>query len=61
VARNTCARCHGDLYPVDKIMPGTGKTADNLYVRTHTFLKNQSRPSGQTVPYGYNPELYYKK
>jgi len=49
------------MYPVDKIMPGTGKTADNLYVKTHTFLKNQSRPSGQTVPSGYNPELYYKK
>ena len=61
VARNTCVRCHGDLYSVDKIMPGTGKTADNLYVRTHTFLKNQSRPSGQTVPSGYYPELYYKK
>ena len=61
VARNTCVRCHGDLYAIDKIMPGTGKTADNLYVRTHTFLKNQSRPSGQTIPSGFYPELHYKK
>ena len=59
-AKDTCVRCHGTLYSVDKIMPGTGKTADNLYVRTHTFLKNQSRPGGQTVPSGYYPEIYKK-
>jgi cytochrome c553 len=59
-AKDTCVRCHGDRYPVDTVMPGTGKTAENLYVRTHTFLKNQSRPSGKTVPSGYYPEIYKK-
>ncbi|MCX5840154.1 MAG: hypothetical protein NTY16_01590 [Deltaproteobacteria bacterium] len=42
-------------------MPGTGETAENLYLRTHTFNKNQSRASGQTAPFGYTPETYYKK
>jgi hypothetical protein len=45
VAADTCKGCHGDTYSVDKIMPGTGKTADNLYLRTHTFFKDQARPS----------------
>jgi len=49
VAKDTCKACHGDTYSIDQIMPGTGKTADNLYLRTHTFLKDQSRPSKPTA------------
>lgn len=30
-------------------MPGTCKTADNLFLRTHTFNKNQTRPGGPTA------------
>ena len=31
-------------------MPGTGKTADNLFVRTHTFVKeNADRKGGPTA------------
>jgi len=40
-------------------MPGTGKTADNLYLRTHTFYKGQSRPGGPTV--SGTPEYYFRK
>ncbi len=59
--KGNCTPCHGDLYTVEKIMPGTGETAENLYLRTHTFNKNQSRASGQTAPFSYTPETYYKK
>jgi hypothetical protein len=38
---------------VDKIMPGSGKRADAPYMRIHTSLRNQSRPSGKTVPTGF--------
>jgi len=27
-------------------LPGAGKTADNLYLRTHTFNKNEAHKSG---------------
>jgi hypothetical protein len=59
--KGNCAKCHGEQYTVEKIMPATGKTANNLYLRTHTFNKNQSRPSGKTSPFGYSPDLYYQK
>jgi hypothetical protein len=41
VAAETCKECHKNdgLADADKYMPGTGKTADNLYVRTHSFNK----------------------
>lgn len=45
VAKETCKTCHGDTYNYEKIMPGTGGTAKNLTVRTHTFFKGQNRPS----------------
>jgi len=35
-----CVKCHDASYTVEKYMPNTGKTADNLFVRTHTFFKN---------------------
>jgi cytochrome c553 len=53
-----CSGCHDASFTFQKYMPGTGKTAENLYVRTHTFNKNQSRP---TVPTDYDlgkPEYY---
>jgi hypothetical protein len=49
IAKDTCKSCHGDTYAYEKIMPGTGATVKNLTVRTHTFYKDQSRPSQPTV------------
>jgi cytochrome c5 len=49
VAKASCVKCHDASYTVEKYMPGTGKTADNLFVRTHTFNKNQTRPGGPTA------------
>ncbi|HWI13345.1 MAG TPA: multiheme c-type cytochrome [Burkholderiales bacterium] len=58
-AAKSCAGCHDASYTVEKYMPGTGSTVQNLFVRTHTFNKNQSRASkGMTV--SGEPE-YYKK
>jgi hypothetical protein len=45
----SCAGCHDASYTPDKYMPGTGKTADNLFVRSHTFNKNQGRTGGPTA------------
>ena len=58
-AKASCAKCHDASYTVEKYMPGTGKTADNLYLRTHTFYKGQSRPGGPTVT--GTPEYYFRK
>jgi len=45
--RETCKQCHqDDLGNVNKYMPATGKTAGDLFVRSHTFNKNQSRKGG---------------
>lgn len=49
IAKEMCKTCHGDTYSYEKIMPGTGGTAKNLTVRTHTFFKDQSRPSKPTA------------
>jgi hypothetical protein len=57
-ARETCKGCHDASYTVEKYMPGTGQTVNDLFLRTHTFNKNQSRPA-QTTATG-EPE-YYKK
>jgi hypothetical protein len=54
----SCAKCHDASYTVEKYMPGTGQTAANLFVRSHTFNKNQTRPGGPTAQ--GEPE-YYKK
>ena len=54
----TCKECHGNQYDWQKIMPGTGQTATGLFVRTHTFNKNQARPQALTASPG-EPE--YKK
>ncbi len=44
MARDACGSCHDPSFTVDKYMPNTGKTADNLFVKTHTFHK-EPRPS----------------
>jgi hypothetical protein len=54
----SCAKCHDASYTVEKYMPGTGQTAANLFVRSHTFNKNQTRSGGPTAQ--GEPE-YYKK
>ena len=48
VAAQSCAGCHkGDgLADIGRFMPATGKTADNLFVRSHTFSGKQSRKGG---------------
>ncbi len=55
-ASNSCTACHDASYTVDKYMPGLGKTADNLFVRSHTFIKDQQRkglPTYQGIPVFY--------
>mgnify|MGYP003893358099 CR=1 FL=1 len=48
--KKTCAKCHDASYTYEKYMPGTGRTADNLFVRTHTFVKeNADRKGGPTA------------
>ena len=59
VAKDTCKQCHDGSFTVEKYMPGTGQTVNDLFVRTHTFNKNQSRPA-QTTATG-EPEYYSKK
>jgi len=49
VARESCTGCHQDQFDFAKIMPGTAGTAKDLTVRTHTFRKDQSRPSRPTA------------
>jgi hypothetical protein len=49
VAANTCKNCHDASYTVEKYMPGTGQTATGLFIRTHTFDKNQARPKALTA------------
>lgn len=59
VAKDTCKQCHNASYTVEKFMPGTGQTVNDLFVRTHTFNKNQSRAPQTTVSGA--PEYYNKK
>ena len=42
----SCTKCHDPSYTVLKYMPNTGRTVENLFVRTHTFGKNP-RKGGQ--------------
>jgi Cytochrome c554 and c-prime len=51
--------CHDSQFDWQKNMPGTGQTALNLFVRTHTFNKNESRPPKPTA--SGEPEYFYKK
>jgi Cytochrome c554 and c-prime len=52
-----CAKCHDSSFTYTKYMPGTGKTADNLFVRSHTFIKEQIRPA---LPTDAGTPEYYK-
>jgi predicted CXXCH cytochrome family protein len=62
VARNTCDGCHKDVkYDVDKIMPGLASTAQNLFVRSHTFNAKQDRKGGPTAGGMPEPAYYYKR
>lgn len=56
VAKDGCITCHDASFTVEKYMPNTGKTADNLFVRSHTFNKTP-RPSG---PGATGTPEYYK-
>lgn len=56
-----CAKCHAQAVDWQKVMPGTGKTADNLFVRTHTFILDQARPDAGKTSYGIEQEYYFKK
>lgn len=40
VPAKACAECHDKTYTVEKYMPNTGRTAENLFVRSHAFPKN---------------------
>ncbi|HSD41648.1 MAG TPA: multiheme c-type cytochrome [Burkholderiales bacterium] len=58
-SRATCRECHRSKYDVDKIMPGTASTAQNLFVATHTFNPNQARKATPRATSA--PEYFYKK
>ena len=58
VAKDACSSCHDATYTVEKYMPNTGKTADNLFVRSHTFNK-EPRPSGKGAA-DMGPPQYYE-
>jgi nitrate/TMAO reductase-like tetraheme cytochrome c subunit len=60
-ARATCAGCHGGQYDVERIMPGTASTAGNLFVRTHTFNKDQARKPAPTADKLPPPQYFYKR
>ena len=61
-AADSCKACHGDaMNDLDKVMPGTGSTAQNLFVRSHTFNPNNPRKGGPTATGLPEPQYYYKK
>jgi len=58
IAAASCITCHDTSYTVSKYMPNTGKTADNLFVRTHTFGKNPRKGARGAADMG--PPNYYE-
>jgi cytochrome c5 len=58
VAKDACNKCHDASYTVEKYMPNTGKTADNLFVKTHTFVKNPRKGGPGASDMG--PPNYYE-
>jgi predicted CXXCH cytochrome family protein len=58
-SRETCRECHRSKYDAARIMPGTGSTAGNLFVATHTFSPNQARKGGPRATSA--PEYFYRK
>jgi hypothetical protein len=57
VPSGACVQCHDASFTVEKYMPNTGKTAENLFVRSHTFVKNP-RPGGKGASDMGPPVLY---
>jgi hypothetical protein len=51
--------CQGNQYDWHKIMPGTGQTAQQLFVRTHTFNPKQARPGSMTADKLAPPSFFY--
>jgi hypothetical protein len=60
-ANATCTNCHGTQFDWQKVMPGTGQTAGQLFVRTHTFNPNQARPGGMTADKLPPPTFFYAR
>jgi hypothetical protein len=60
-AAATCSNCHGNQYAnLDAVMPGLASTAQNLFVRSHTFYGGQDRPSGPLQKDRSDPAKYYR-
>jgi hypothetical protein len=57
VPDHACTKCHDASYTVEKYMPNTGRTAENLFVRTHTFSKNP-RQGGKGASHMGPPDYY---
>ncbi|QWV99634.1 hypothetical protein KP005_10295 [Geomonas nitrogeniifigens] len=49
VARDACHKCHDASYTAEKYMPNTGKSADNYYIRSHTFSGTPRQPAKGTA------------
>ncbi len=61
-AVDSCKACHGATMDWDKAMPGLASTAQNLFVRAHTFNPAVSaRKGGPTANDVPEPAYYYKK
>jgi hypothetical protein len=58
VPRDSCHKCHDASFTVEKYMPNTGKTADNLFVKSHTFSKNPRKGGPGAGDMG--PPNYYE-
>ncbi len=61
-AADSCKACHGDKMDGGKFMPGLASTAQNLFVRAHTFNPAlATRRGGPTISEPSEPAYYYKK
>lgn len=58
---DTCRACHLAPVDIEKTMPGTASTAQNLFVRTHTFNPASTRKGGPTATGAPEPAYYHKK
>jgi len=61
-ARDSCADCHKNKkYDIEQLMPGLASTAQNLFVRSHTFNEKQDRKGGPTATGMPEPAYFYRK
>ncbi len=58
VPSGACVKCHDASFTVEKYMPNTGKTVNNLFVKTHTFGKNPRQGGKGASDMG--PPQYYE-